>query len=171
MQATDIGVDPRALPMIAFGGAGPVHAYGVARKLGIRNVICPPGAGVTSAIGLLGAPVAADLSASLPMAVAAGTRSRAWLLDDAGRARPRSRAAAGVAGDEITFSYTVDMRHVGQGHEISVALPEGNPPTTAFLQQLLRASTTLHRALRPRGFGTEVEVITWRIRASGAKAR
>ena len=69
MQATDSGVDPRALPMIAFGGAGPVHAYGVARKLGIRKVICPLGAGVTSAIGLLGAPVAADLSTSLPMAV------------------------------------------------------------------------------------------------------
>jgi len=67
MQATDSGVDPRSLPLIAFGGAGPVHAYGVARKLGIRKVICPLGAGVTSAIGLLGAPVAADLSASLPM--------------------------------------------------------------------------------------------------------
>src|SRR5204863_1236400 len=71
MQATDSGVDPRSLPMIAFGGAGPVHAYGVARKLGIRKVICPLGAGVTSAIGLLGAPVAADLSASRPMTIPA----------------------------------------------------------------------------------------------------
>ncbi|KLU20169.1 methylhydantoinase, partial [Caballeronia mineralivorans PML1(12)] len=69
MQATESGVDPRGLPLIAFGGAGPVHAYGVARKLGIRKVICPLGAGVTSAIGLLGAPVAADLSASRPLAV------------------------------------------------------------------------------------------------------
>src|SRR5258706_2759186 len=71
MQATDSGVDPRGLPMIAFGGAGPVHAYGVARKLGIRKVICPLGAGVTSAVGLLGAPVAADLSTSLPMTIPA----------------------------------------------------------------------------------------------------
>src|SRR5207237_9595074 len=69
MHATDLGVDPRTLPMVAFGGAGPVHAYGIARKLGIKRVICPTGAGVTSAIGLLIAPVAVDLSASLPMQV------------------------------------------------------------------------------------------------------
>ena len=69
MHATDLGVDPRTLPMVAFGGAGPVHAYGIARKLGIKRIICPTGAGVTSAIGLLIAPVAVDLSASFPMAV------------------------------------------------------------------------------------------------------
>src|SRR5206468_2926273 len=67
MHATDLGVDPRSLPMVAFGGAGPVHAYGIARKLGIKRVICPTGAGVTSAIGLLIAPVAVDLSVSHPM--------------------------------------------------------------------------------------------------------
>jgi N-methylhydantoinase A/oxoprolinase/acetone carboxylase beta subunit len=50
MHATDLGVDPRSLPMVAFGGAGPVHAYGIARKLGIKRIICPTGAGVTSAI-------------------------------------------------------------------------------------------------------------------------
>src|SRR5260370_33643912 len=66
MHATDLGVDPRTLPMVAFGGAGPVHAYGIARKLGIKRIICPPGAGVTSAIGLLIAPVAVDLSTTFP---------------------------------------------------------------------------------------------------------
>jgi N-methylhydantoinase A len=45
MHATDLGVDPRSLPMVAFGGAGPVHAYGIARKLGIKRIICPTGAG------------------------------------------------------------------------------------------------------------------------------
>ena len=50
VHATDLGVDPRSLPMVAFGGAGPVHAYGIARKLGIKRVICPTGAGVTSGI-------------------------------------------------------------------------------------------------------------------------
>jgi N-methylhydantoinase A len=55
--------------VVAFGGAGPVHAYGVARKLSARKVICPAGAGVTSAVGLLIAPVAVDVSASLPVRV------------------------------------------------------------------------------------------------------
>ena len=43
MHATDLGVDPRALPMVAFGGAGPVHAYGIARKLGIKRDHLPDG--------------------------------------------------------------------------------------------------------------------------------
>ena len=45
MHATDLGVDPRSLPMVAFGGAGPVHAYGIARKLGIKRIICPTAPG------------------------------------------------------------------------------------------------------------------------------
>ena len=45
--------------------------------------------------------------------------------------------ASGVKGEDITVTYTVDMRHVGQGHEISVALPEGNPADPAFLKELL----------------------------------
>src|SRR5262249_57824911 len=67
VHATDLGVDPRSLPMVAFGGAGPAHAYGIARKLGIKRIICPTGAGVTSAIGLLIAPLAVDLSARFPI--------------------------------------------------------------------------------------------------------
>ena len=67
MRPTSASI-PASLPMVAFGGAGPVHAYGIARKLGIKRIICPTGAGVTSAIGLLIAPVAVDLSASFPMA-------------------------------------------------------------------------------------------------------
>ncbi|MEK1931686.1 MAG: hydantoinase/oxoprolinase family protein, partial [Pararhizobium sp.] len=118
MHATDLGVDPRSLPMVAFGGAGPVHAYGIARKLGIKRVICPTGAGVTSAIGLLIAPVAVDLSASHPMAVDAwDVDGMNRLLDDLAAQGAEVVSAAGIAKETITNRYTVDMRHVGQGHE------------------------------------------------------
>ncbi|MEY2890178.1 MAG: hypothetical protein RJA98_86 [Pseudomonadota bacterium] len=171
MQSTDSGVDPRSLPLIAFGGAGPVHAYGVARKLGIRKVICPLGAGVTSAIGLLGAPVAADLSTSAPMAI-----SR-W---DAGAVRGVLAGlaeqgcevvmASGVTRDAITVTYTVDMRHVGQGHEISVALPQGDPGDRSFLVALQARFHEAYVKLYGRQVsGTDAEVITWRARASGPK--
>ena len=175
MQATDSGVDPRGLPLIAFGGAGPVHAYGVARKLGIRKLICPLGAGVTSAIGLLGAPVAADLSTSLPMAVprwdAAAVRGILETLAAQGR---EVVLASGVREQDIRYSYTVDMRHVGQGHEISVALPEsdsfGDPADKAFLDELLVRFHDAYIKLYGRNVsGTDAEVITWRIRASGPK--
>jgi N-methylhydantoinase A len=172
MQATDSGVDPRALPLIAFGGAGPVHAYGVARKLGIRKVICPTGAGVTSAIGLLGAPVAADLSTSLPMRISAwdpgAVDAVKATLAEQGR---EVVLASKVPADRIRFSYTVDMRHVGQGYEISVPLPALDPADPGFVAELLSRFHANYVALYGRAVtGTDAEVITWRIRASGPKA-
>lgn len=171
MQATDSGVDPRALPLIAFGGAGPVHAYGVARKLGISKLIAPLGAGVTSAIGLLGAPVAADLSTSHPMAVQRWDAVAVQGILDALAAQGREVVlASGVRKEDIRCTYTVDMRHVGQGHEISVALPEGDPATPAFLDELLVRFHDAYIRLYGRNVsGTDAEVITWRIRASGPK--
>ena len=171
MQSTDSGVDPRSLPLIAFGGAGPVHACGVARKLGIKKLICPLGAGVTSAIGLLGAPVAADLSISLPMAVPKWDAKAVHGILETLAAQGREVVlASGVRGDAILCSYTVDMRHVGQGHEISVSLPEGDPVNPAFLDELLVRFHDAYIKLYGRNVsGTDAEVITWRIRASGPK--
>src|SRR6266705_5558088 len=54
------GKDPRRYPLFSFGGAGPVHACGVARILGTSRVIAPRGAGVTAALGFLAAPLATD---------------------------------------------------------------------------------------------------------------
>jgi N-methylhydantoinase A len=173
VHATDLGVDPRSLPMVAFGGAGPVHAYAIARKLGVRRIICPTGAGVTSAIGLLIAPVAVDLSASFPMQVDNwdfGVMDR--LLDDLAAEGTEVVSAAGVAPDTITSTYTVDMRHVGQGHEITVALPDRSLPPKQFLERLLGNFYKLYRELFARTVaGSAVEVITWRLRSSGRKDR
>ncbi len=171
VHATDLGVDPRSLPMVAFGGAGPVHAYGIARKLGIKRIICPTGAGVTSAIGLLIAPVAVDLSASFPMQVdnwdfAAMDR----LLGDLAVQGAEVVRAAGVAPETIANTYTVDMRHVGQGHEITVALPDRKLPPKQFHEELLANFYKLYRELFGRIVtGSSVEVITWRLRSSGQK--
>ena len=172
MQATDSGVDPRSLPLIAFGGAGPVHAYGVARKLGIRKVICPTGAGVTSAIGLLGAPVAADLSTSLPMRISAWNPSAVKVVKATLAEQGREVVLASkVPADRIRFSYTVDMRHVGQGYEISVPLPDLDPADPGFVAELVSRFHANYVALYGRAVtGTDAEIITWRIRASGPKS-
>jgi N-methylhydantoinase A len=173
VHATDLGVDPRSLPMVAFGGAGPVHAYGIARKLGIKRIVCPAGAGVTSAIGLLIAPVAVDLSASHVMAVDAWDfEAMARLLDGLADQGAEVVAAAGVDRATISNRYTVDMRHIGQGHEITVALPDRTLDREAFLQQLLDNFYTRYRELFGRTVqNSPVEAITWRLRSSGEKAR
>ncbi|WP_226627880.1 hydantoinase/oxoprolinase family protein [Alloyangia pacifica] len=172
MHATDLGVDPRQLPMVAFGGAGPVHAWGIARKLGIRRIICPTGAGVTSALGLMIAPVAVDVSASQPMALADWDAAAVEpLLADLARQGADVVTAAGVAAETIDLRYSVDMRHVGQGHEISVILPDLALPKDAFLAELEARFYAHYIELFGRKVeNSAIEIITWRMRASGQKA-
>jgi N-methylhydantoinase A len=169
-HAAECGADLRRFTLVAFGGAGPVHAYGLARKLGIRRVICPVGAGVMSAFGLLLAPIAADLAVSRPMRLGAWdpavvTSVLAQLADE-GRALVR---AAGVAEPAVT--YAVDMRHVGQGHEIQVTLPDPALPDAAFRERLRAAFASAYEVLYGRGLlaGADVEVITWRARCAGPR--
>jgi N-methylhydantoinase A len=171
MHAADYGVDPSSLPVIAFGGAGPVHAYGVARKLNARKVICPAGAGVTSAVGLLIAPVAVDVSASFPVhidrldfATIQGIFAR---LEKEGR---DTVLQAGVDDAGITLSASADLRYVGQGHEIAVALPPFDFCLAAFRDEVLTRFADNYAALFGRTVAdSPVEAITWRLRVSGPK--
>jgi N-methylhydantoinase A/oxoprolinase/acetone carboxylase beta subunit len=106
------GVDPRALALLAFGGAGPLHACAVAEELGMRTVVVPPRAGVFSALGILCAPEQRELVESWP------TPSSLAGLDEA-RAALATRAAALVPGGRV--EQWVDCRYEGQSHELSVA--------------------------------------------------
>src|SRR5205814_6969411 len=65
VHVAERGRDPRGYALLCTGGAGPVHAYAVARKLGLLRVICPPSAGVASALGLLVAPARVDRVATV----------------------------------------------------------------------------------------------------------
>jgi N-methylhydantoinase A len=173
MHATDLGINPRTLPMVAFGGAGPVHAYGIARKLGISKVIYPVGAGVTSALGLLIAPVAVDLSVSMPLPLERwDSEAVKALLADLVQQGADVVSAAGVDAATITNRYTVDMRHIGQGHEITVALPDLSLPEERFLAELKANFYTLYRELFGRIVeNSGLEVITWRLRSGGEKGQ
>jgi N-methylhydantoinase A len=170
-HAAESGADLRRFTLVAFGGAGPVHAWGLARKLGIRTVICPIGAGVMSAFGVLLAPVAVDLAVSRPMRLGAWNGAAAREILERLAAEGRARvAAAGVPAGDVTLTFAVDMRHVGQGHEIQVALPEPAAPG-AFAERLRSAFGAAYEALYGRGLlaGADVEAITWRARASGPR--
>ena len=116
--------DPRNYTMFAFGGAGPVHAVAVARKVGIPEVIVPLGAGVTSALGLLTAPMAVDLVQSFPALLSdVKWDSVERILVDLERRARVAITLDDVEPDGIAVERAVDMRYVGQAHEISVRLP------------------------------------------------
>jgi N-methylhydantoinase A/oxoprolinase/acetone carboxylase beta subunit len=102
------GIDPRQLALVAFGGAGPLHACAVAGALGMRAVVVPSRAGVLSAVGLLAAPRQVDLVRSWPPEPEAAA---AALAEAAGRALGETPASV-----EVAF----DCRYAGQGHELTV---------------------------------------------------
>ncbi len=109
------GVDPRDLALVAFGGAGPLHACAVADLLGMRAVIVPPRAGVCSAVGLLCSPRRRDIVRSF----AGGN-----LADAVEEIR---QAALTLVSASANVETAVDCRYVGQSHELTVAAPEDFP--------------------------------------------
>jgi len=116
---------PAEYALLATGGAAPVHAWQVARKLGIGRVVCPPGAGVGSTIGMLMAPARVDRAASFnrPLAEAdlAGMAETFTALEAEALVVLRASGADMAA---VSARRLADMRYVGQGSEITVTLPE-----------------------------------------------
>lgn len=163
------GKDPRAYAMVGFGGAGPAHAVGVARILGVKEVLIPPASGAASALGFLAAPVSFEQVRSHPV-----------ILDDASapqrintvltelEADTSSRiTAAGISPSAITRERTADMRLYGQLHEINVPLPEG--PIDAAAIEKLRASFAKAYAERYTSVyeGVAIQIVSLRVRCVG----
>src|SRR6202789_4440939 len=115
------GKDPRAYAMVGFGGAGPAHAAGVARILGVREVLIPPASGAASALGFLAAPLSFEQVRSHPLRLdepGAASRIDAVLRDLTEETRGRLESA-GVAPADIVVERSADMRLFGQIHEIN----------------------------------------------------
>jgi N-methylhydantoinase A/oxoprolinase/acetone carboxylase beta subunit len=148
------GIDPRDLALVAFGGAGPLHAVALAEALDMRAVIVPPRAGVLSAVGLLCSPRQRELVRSWPTPAEQDgiAEALAELADEAKAAVGGGMdAPAGGRGD-VTVEVALDCRYAGQSHELTV------PSVEAFGEE--------HR--RRNGYarpGAPVEVVALRARA------
>jgi N-methylhydantoinase A len=115
---------PAEYALLATGGAGPVHAWQVARKLGVRRVLCPPGAGAGSTIGMLMAPARVDRTASFNAPLAEADFAAAARLFAALEAEALGvLRETGAEADRCEVRRLADMRYIGQGSEITVALP------------------------------------------------
>jgi N-methylhydantoinase A len=111
------GVDPRGMVLVAFGGGGPLHACGLAERLGMRRVLVPPHAGVLSAVGLASAPERREALTSVMRPADA--------LDGAAVAELTTALArrAGAGAEQRTW---VRARYAGQGHELEIAVQHGD---------------------------------------------
>jgi N-methylhydantoinase A len=115
---------PSEYALLATGGAGPVHAWHVARKLGVKRVVCPPGAGAGSTIGMLMAPARVDRVASFTAALAGADLAEAERLFAA--LEKDALDVLRLTGADIearTARRLADMRYIGQGSEITVTMP------------------------------------------------
>ena len=119
------GRDPSAYTLLCTGGGGPVHGYQVARKLGIKRMICPPDAGVASALGLIMAPIRADRATTIGFRLrdhdlAVLERAFVTLQENA----TKMIREAGI-DSEVEVHRLADGRFVGQGFDLVVTLPAG----------------------------------------------
>ena len=119
------GRDPRHYALLMTGGGGPVHGYGVARRLGIGRVICPPSPGVASAWGLLVAPARVDRVRAVAFSVRQGVLAGLEAAFAALEAEARAVAAGAGAADAVDVQRLADGRYVGQGFSLVVPLPPG----------------------------------------------
>lgn len=162
------GHDPRDYCLVAFGGAGPLHASRLARELEIPKVLVPRNPGILCALGLLLTDLRHDLSVTRRLRLDEGAQGEAHeaftnLRGDAEAWFERE----GVAAERRRLVASADMRYAGQNYELNVPLPE-----LAGEAQLLDALRSGFEAAHKRLYGytaaeEPIEVMTFRIEAYG----
>lgn len=165
------GLDARDFTLVATGGAGPVHAVDVARRLRIKHILCPIASGVGSCLGFLSAPARSDRSWSkverLDQLDNADLNQR---LDAACTSISTDLADCGLQPHLIQWRISAEVRYAGQGNTVEVLVAETRPQSVniddvkaGFDREYLR----LYRKLIDAGLP---EVVTWRVSGSSAAA-
>jgi N-methylhydantoinase A len=171
MYIAEKGRDPRRYTMIAFGGAGPVHAYGLAKLLKLKRLICPLGAGVMSALGFLVAAPAVDMVRSYVTRLEVANWDEVnRFFEDMKTTAIERLVEAGAQVDELTFTRQAEMRHVGQGFEISVPLPDGALHGAALDEVRAQFFHKYEELFGRRIDGVGIEALTWRLHATAPQS-
>ena len=143
------GRDPSDYALLCTGGAGPVHAYYLAQKLRIRRVLCPPAAGVASALGLLVAPARVDAVATVGFHL---QQDPLPVLEEAFLRLERHAAQVltegGLDAACASMQRLADGRFIGQGYDLTVRLPAGPydvADEAGMRERLLRAFEQAYR--------------------------
>ncbi|MED5408797.1 MAG: hydantoinase/oxoprolinase family protein, partial [Pseudomonadota bacterium] len=162
------GIDPREFTLVAFGGAGPLHAADVARELGMAEVIIPPYPGITSAVGLLTTDLKYDT-----------IRTEFQVSSEIDLARLNNDLSAmeeelteqflndGLDRSDISFERSGDLRYVGQGYELRIMFPD-SALDDASLEDVFNQFHAQHRAEYGHDFPeSPIEVVNVRVTGIG----
>ncbi|MFH1081840.1 MAG: hydantoinase/oxoprolinase family protein [Pseudomonadota bacterium] len=159
------GGNPKIVTVAAFGGAGPVHAYGLAKKLGAPKLLVPPNAGVGSALGFFTAPRAFDMVRSHKVSLNDADFNeieKIYLEMEAEGAKALHKSGK---EEEIRFERSLDARFVGQGSETGIPIPE-SVFTQVKREEVRRRFDKTYERLYGRTYpDSQVEFINFKIRA------
>jgi N-methylhydantoinase A len=162
------GHDPRDYVLVAFGGAGPLHAARLARELDIRRILVPRNPGILCAMGLLLTDLRADFATTRLLTLGRDVLSDiSEAFEDLQRRAEEWFEEEGVSQSARQVARTVDMRYAGQNYELPVPLPEGRM-TAATVDALAEGFAAAHK--RMYGFAAEgepVQLVTFRVEAAG----
>ncbi len=160
------GETPGSCALVAFGGAGPVHAYDLARRIGAQTVIIPPRAGVASAFGMLIAPVSFDTVLTHRTRVATAHPLELEALYSEMEVQARAGLPRSVVQSVVRFERSADVRYVGQGYDVCVSVPAALIAAQDFAQGLRSAFNEVYRKLYGKVFDElELELMTLRVTA------
>lgn len=161
LVSVEKGHDPREFWLMPYGGAGPLLADRVARKLDISNLIIPIAPGVLSAYGLLSADIEYDFS-----------KSKSFLVDEIDQATARGlkddllaqaeAVADGTTSGEFKRAYSLDMRYRGQTTKITIDVEDlDRSNVQAAAEEFIQQYETLYGHSNPE---SAIEVVTWRVK-------
>lgn len=159
------GFDPRDFGVVAFGGAGPAHAVSIAAELGSREILVPANAGVSSAMGLLFAPIKFEFVRTLVTRLEAGSLKQMNEVFAELEERGATGLAEADAADGASFVRNALMRYVGQGYEVAIAMPPGRlgaDDVAATRARFLETYERIYGYAEPRG---ELEIVDYRVTA------
>ena len=140
------GFDPREFTLIAFGGAGPLHACELAKEIGMQKVVIPLYPGALSAFGLVTSDIRHDYVQTIAKSAASLLPEelvRAYTAMEA-KARDQLRAEK-IADEDIEIEWTADVRYSGQAYELNVPVPHDGALTRKDIDALVTRFHALHQ--------------------------
>lgn len=168
VSSAEKGFDPRELMLVAFGGAGPMHAAALAKSAGIPTVLVPEQPGVFSAVGLVTADIRHDLVQTRVLKGEAVTAANLRpLYDQLRKLGDDALSRDGIANEARQFTRSADLRYVGQAYEVNVTLPDG-PLGDAALDRMRAEFHSLHKQLYAHNHPDKsIEFVSARLTALG----
>jgi len=169
LVSTDRGYDPRDATLVAYGGAGPLHACELARALQIESVLVPRYPGAFSALGALMADARFDYATTYWMRMRHLDLARANEIFAALERQAADEFAAEGFREPPVVRRAVDLRYVGQNWELSIELPAGSVTREDFVDVEARFAAEHERFYGYHLPGEELEILTFKLAALGTR--